>query len=130
MARYLIIDENGVARNVIRPYLERVGHVVREVADGASGVAILRTSTVEVLVLDLTLSSISPIEVIRMVKQQRPSVKVVAVASSSRHSEGGVAEHALAAGADVILRTPHSVEYLSAVVHFIDGSCVLGQDRP
>jgi CheY-like chemotaxis protein len=59
MAKILVADDARVVRMLLRTWLERMGHVVVEVGDGASVIAALRDASVAGAAFDLALCDIN-----------------------------------------------------------------------
>jgi len=66
--RVLVVEDEDTIRRVIVGYLQQEAYEVSEAADGHTAVALARTHTPEVIVLDLGLPGIDGIEVCRQVR--------------------------------------------------------------
>ncbi len=119
VARCLIVDADRGRRASVRLRLERDGYVVREAEDGATCLAILRASSVGVLVVDLGLVQLASLDLIREVKCRWPSFKIVAVTEARHHTRDGTVEEALAAGSVLMIQKPFSFAHLLLVGKFV-----------
>lgn len=79
MARVLIIDDEPSVRTVLRALLEREGHTVRDEPDSRAGLALLRTSSVDLVLTDIFMPEKDGIEVIMGIKRRWPRSKVIAI---------------------------------------------------
>jgi len=65
MARVLIIDDHPVTRLAIKMLLEKADHeVIAEASDGHEGIALARTLSPDLVIVDIDIPSINGIEVI------------------------------------------------------------------
>jgi CheY-like chemotaxis protein len=110
MADILIIDDDDALRSTMRKLLERVGHAVREAADGASGLALLKQSRPDLVVTDLYMPEKEGIETILEVRAVHPDLPILAVSGGGIASPGATLGDAEALGASATLAKPFSVE--------------------
>jgi len=92
---------------------------VREVEDGKTCLAILRASSVDVLVVDLGLVRPASVDLIRAAKRQLPSFRMVAVTDAIHHAWDGTVGEALAAGSVLMIQKPFSFAHLLQVGKFV-----------
>lgn len=119
VARCLIVDADRERRASVRLRLERDGYAVREVEDGKTCLAILRASSVDVLVVDLGLVRPASVDLIREAKRQLPSFRIVAVTDASHRARDGSVGEALAAGSVLMIQKPFSFAHLLQVGKFV-----------
>ena len=67
-ARLLVVDDNETNRHVLRRRLERQGHAVEEAADGARALALLRSGTFDLVLLDIVMPVMDGFEVLAEMK--------------------------------------------------------------
>ena len=84
MARIIIIDDDGDVRALLRMQLEAEGHEVRSARDGAEGIALQQEFRSQVVITDIFMPEKEGIETIRELKEQFPTVKVIAISGGSR----------------------------------------------
>jgi CheY-like chemotaxis protein len=69
MALILLVDDDEVARHIVRRMLERAGHRVEEAGDGEAAVAALEGGLVpDCMVLDLMMPRMGGVDVLRRVR--------------------------------------------------------------
>jgi DNA-binding response OmpR family regulator len=66
--RILVVDDDETVRDVVRRYLERAGHVVRQASDGEIALRLLSAEPPDLVVLDLMLPGIDGVEVCRRIR--------------------------------------------------------------
>ncbi len=110
MAILLVEDEDGII-NFVRRGLESAGHQVLVANDGIDGLAMALSADVELVVLDLGLPGIPGEEVLRRLRQRRPTVPVIVLTAKDAVTDR-VAN--LEAGADDYLIKPFSFSELLA----------------
>lgn len=110
MAILLIEDEDGII-TFVRRGLEAAGHQVVVANDGLDGLSMALSSDVELVVLDLGLPGIPGEEVLRRLRQRRPTVPVIVLTAKDAVADR-VAN--LEAGADDYVVKPFSFSELLA----------------
>lgn len=98
IVRILIVDDHPVVRHGMTQLIEEEADlkVCGQAADAAEAMKVLREAKFDLAVVDITLKSSSGIDLIKSMKAQAPSVKVLV---ASMHDEVIYAERALHAGA-------------------------------
>jgi DNA-binding response OmpR family regulator len=66
--RILVVDDEAPIVELVRGYLEREGYVVESAIDGRSAVEAVRSSTPDVVVLDVMLPGLDGVEVCRQIR--------------------------------------------------------------
>jgi DNA-binding response OmpR family regulator len=112
LAILVVEDEQGIVA-FVRRGLEAAGYQVLVAEDGIDGLALALMPDVELVVLDLGLPGIPGEEVLRRLRQRRPSVPVIVLTAKDSVSDR-VAN--LDAGADDYVVKPFSVSELLARV--------------
>ena len=76
--RCLIVEDEPIARDILRSYIERVGHldVIGQFGDAISAGAFLREHSVDVLFLDIKMPRMSGLELLRTLPH-KPKVVIV-----------------------------------------------------
>ena len=85
--RLLVIDDDASLRTLFRRMLSREGFDVDLASDGDAGLAYIRDSDYDVIILDLMMTGVSGFDVLDQLMQDRPSLLqrvVVASAASVR----------------------------------------------
>jgi len=117
MARILIIDDEELFRNMLRQMLEQAGHKVTEAPEGGQGIEAYRKEPTDLVITDIFMPEKEGISTIQELKQEFPSVKVIAVTGGGKKNCGfeylSFAENV---GADKTLNKPFErQELLDAV---------------
>ncbi|MEE2036153.1 response regulator transcription factor [Nocardiopsis sp. CT-R113] len=112
MAILVVEDEEGIV-SFVRRGLETAGYQVLAAGDGIDGLTMALSPDVDLVVLDLGLPGIPGEEVLRRLRQRRPSVPVIVLTAKDAVSDR-VAN--LDAGADDYMVKPFSVSELLARV--------------
>ena len=96
--RILLVDDHQIVREGLRVLLESEPgfQVVGEAADGRSAMAMMRTLSPNVVVMDIEMPEMNGIEATRQIKAEYDPVKVVAL---STHFDRRSVSHMLDAGA-------------------------------
>ncbi len=105
--RVLVIDDEGNLRRMLRAVLEAEGWTVEEAGDGPAGLALVRESHPEVVLLDLVLPGDSGLEVLPKLLAESPGLPVVMM---SGEASLGDAVEATRRGAFHFLEKPLSPE--------------------
>jgi CheY-like chemotaxis protein len=117
--RVLLVDDNQQLRKMLARYLRRVGHTVDESEDGAEGLAQMRRTVPDVVVLDMMMPGIGGAEFIETCRGE-PRLAVVPVVVYS----GAIADEDVARklGARAYLVKPVDLDVLRAVVEQVSTS--------
>ncbi len=85
--RILIIEDDKDIRGLLRYDLEREGFRVSESEDGVEGLALLRKSPPDLLVLDLMLPRLSGLEICKQVRREQTARRVPILILTARSEE-------------------------------------------
>ena len=98
MIELLLVDDHAVVREGYRRLLERRSdlHVAAEAGDAEEALQLLRTTPIDLIVLDLSLPGMGGIELTRRILQRFPEARILAF---SMHRDPLFASQALRAGA-------------------------------
>ncbi len=107
-AHILVIDDDADVRRVLVDSLDNLGHLVTEAGDGASGLDLLRTSPVDLVIVDYAMPGMTGAQVATEALQLRPDLPIIFV---SGYSDTDAIERAVGSGA-MILSKPFRVEEL------------------
>ena len=116
--RILLADDHTLVRAGVRRILEAQPGitVVGEVSDGDAALGFLRSSPVDVLVLDLTMPLTDGFEVLRQVKATLPGMKVLVL---TMHADAEYVARAVQDGADGYLLKDSAVQDLVAAIEAV-----------
>jgi CheY-like chemotaxis protein len=99
--RVLVVDDEPDVRLLLNAVLASPGvDIVGEADDGFDALDLVKSTSPDVVVLDLMLPTLSGLDVLRAIRHDSPDVRVVVV---SAMAEDGAERDALAAGADLFV---------------------------
>jgi DNA-binding NarL/FixJ family response regulator len=118
--RVLLADDHAIVRAGLKEILEATGDIViaAEATNGQQALAAVREHELDVAVLDMSMPGRSGVELIKLVKAERPRLKVLVL---SMHSEEQYAVRAVKAGASGYLTKESAADELVAAVRRIAG---------
>lgn len=118
MIRVLLADDHAVVRAGLREILSDTGDVAvaGEAANGQEVLALVRAHDYDLAVLDMSMPGRSGIELIKLVKAEKPKLKILVL---SMHSEEQYAVRALKAGASGYLGKESAADLLVAAIRRI-----------
>jgi DNA-binding NarL/FixJ family response regulator len=116
--RVLLVDDHNLVRAGVRKILEtHPGFVVvGEVGDGHQALRALQESTVDVVVLDLTMPGLDGFEVLARIKELHPSIRVLVL---TMHATSEHVTRAVREGADGYLLKDSAVQELVAALEAV-----------
>lgn len=109
--RVLIVDDEPAIRRALRPPLMELGFQVSEASRGEEALQLLRSTPVDVVLLDINMPGIGGIETLRRIRTFAPRLPVLMV--TVRDGEEEKVE-ALELGADDYITKPFSIRELIA----------------
>ncbi|AME28186.1 MULTISPECIES: response regulator [Burkholderiaceae] len=121
MPRILIADDHPIVRDGIRFALRNVNGctIVGEASDGPSALALIRTVSADLLLLDLSMPGRSGIELITQVKLAMPTLRILIVTA---HAEQQYAVRSFKAGASgYVTKDCMGAELVAAVAKVASG---------
>ena len=99
MAKILLVEDNEMNRDMLSRRLQRRGYEVLTAVDGESGLALTRSDTPALVLMDMSLPGIDGWEATRRLKAD-PATRAIPVIALTAHAMAGDREQALAAGCD------------------------------
>jgi DNA-binding response OmpR family regulator len=109
--RVLVVEDEKRMGELLRRGLAEEGHQVILAADGAAGLGIARTSTFDVIVLDMMLPSLDGISIARRLRADRNQTPILMLTAKDAVAD---TVRSLDAGIDDYLTKPFSFEVLLA----------------
>ncbi len=73
----LVVDDERSIRRLLRLYLDEAGFTVTEAADGNEALGKMRSSGIDLVLLDLMIPGVEGLEVARRMRADHPSVPVI-----------------------------------------------------
>jgi DNA-binding NtrC family response regulator len=107
MAHVLVVDDEPNMRWVLQEALTRAGHTPHAVGSGPEALALLATTPIDLVILDLKLKGMDGLATLRTLHQRWPEVVVVMLTA---YGTVATAVEALQSGAADYLRKPFDVE--------------------
>jgi CheY-like chemotaxis protein len=99
MAKILLVEDNELNRDMLSRRLTRLGHQVVLAMDGAQGVALGRSESPELILLDMSLPVLDGWQAARQFKAT-PETGRIPIIALTAHAMTGDREKAMAAGCD------------------------------
>ena len=87
MATILVIDDEKGIRDLLRAYLEEVGHEVLEAPDGMEAMRGFDAGVVDLVITDVFMPEKDGIEVIMELRKRYPDALVLAISGGSSRGE-------------------------------------------
>jgi CheY-like chemotaxis protein len=115
-ASVLVVDDNATTRYIVSSWLRRAGHRVTEASTGQEALALVGTTEVDVVILDIRLPDLSGYEVCAQIKTgpQTQALPVIHLSATAIEPEDRT--RGLARGADAYLTEPVDPRELLATV--------------
>ncbi len=114
--RILLIDDEAAVRIGLRRLLETSGYEVMEAANGREGLRKYREAPSDVIITDLFMPEQEGLETIRMLRQDTPDAKIIAISGGMRNVKFDMLHAAKQLGAQKILTKPIEREALLGAV--------------
>jgi two-component system cell cycle response regulator DivK len=111
----LLVDDVSDNTDMYAQYLEFEGYQVEVASNGDEGVKMARDLQPAVIVMDLSMPTLDGWAATRAIKAD-PTTRHIPVIVLTAHAMHGVAETAIAAGADAYFAKPYSPEELEAAI--------------
>jgi len=118
-SRILLVDDHPLLRLGLRTLISKDStlQIVAECEDARSALSLLRTESLDAVILDITLNGGSDgLELIKSMLSERPKIQILVL---SAHDENLYAMRALAAGAQGYVMKGAATETLKAAIHTV-----------
>src|ERR1700722_10762654 len=79
MPRILVIDDEPFVREALERVLQSPAITVVGAADAAAGLAIMRNSPVDLVIIDVILPGMDGVEAIKEIRRDHPAVRIIAI---------------------------------------------------
>jgi CheY-like chemotaxis protein len=99
MAKILLIEDNELNRDMLSRRLAKRGYDVAIAVDGEQGLAMARSETPALILMDMSLPGMDGWEATRQIKAT-PATRAIPVIALTAHAMAGDREKAIAAGCD------------------------------
>jgi len=126
VARILVIDDETFVREALQRVLGSAEVTVIGAADADAGLAALRDSPVDLVIVDVILPGMDGVSAIREIRREFPSVRIIAISGGGNFGLTAYRPEAIstnaylaactAAGADGVLAKPFETAELRALI--------------
>ena len=126
MTRVLVIDDETFVREALQRVLGSAAVTVIGAADADKGLAALRASPVDLVIIDVVLPGMDGVAAIREIRRDFPGVRIIAISGGGNFGLSAYRPEAIstnaylaactAAGADGILAKPFETAELRAMI--------------
>lgn len=112
----LIVEDEEIHRLILKRILESKGYKVLEAVNGAAGLKIMRTSKVDLTIVDLEMPVMNGIEFTKWVKGVNPSFPIIIVTA---HAADFPPQDIIAANVEALIPKPVVAEELLNIIRDI-----------
>lgn len=119
MCKILIVDDSTFMRLLIKEILGKLGYTdVEEASDGSIAVEKYKQFSPDLVMLDITMSNLDGIGVLKAIKQMNPDAKVV---MCSAMGQEGIVMEAITLGALDFIVKPFKAERIARTIKAVLG---------
>ena len=105
MSTILVVEDHPTNRKLVRDILVRAGYKVLEAASADDGLALARSQSPDLIVMDMQLPGMDGLTATRVLKSDMRT-KTIPVLALTAHAMSGDAQHFLRGGCDAYLPKP------------------------
>lgn len=109
MTRLLVVDDEPEICNFLKSFFEDRDFEVQSALSGEEALQVVETFQPQVMLLDIKMSGMDGLAVLRKVKEKNPKIKVIMVTAIETTDK---IEEAMRLGADNYITKPLSLDYL------------------
>jgi len=114
--KVLVVDDSSLSRKIARQHLEGLGYEVAEAPDGMLALEEYAIEQQDLVILDLLMSGMTGLEVLKVLKQMNPSLPVIVVSADIQHATRTEVREAGAIG---LLNKPLNKDMLAELLETI-----------
>jgi two-component system, chemotaxis family, chemotaxis protein CheY len=114
--KFLIVDDSGLSRRLIRKRVEELGHTAVDAADGAAALERYSIEKPDFVFLDLVMPGLSGFEVLALLRAMDPNARIIVCTADVQTSTREIVKQG---GAAAIINKPVSLEQISATLNSI-----------
>jgi len=118
--KILLVEDNEMNRDMLSRRLQRRGYEVVTAVDGETGLAMTRSETPALVLMDMSLPGVDGWEATRRLKAD-PATRAIPVVALTAHAMAGDREQAVAAGCDDFDTKPIDLERLLGKIQALLG---------
>jgi CheY-like chemotaxis protein len=124
MVKILIVEDNEMNRDMLSRRLARRGYQIALAVDGEEGIAVARSETPDLILMDIGLPVVDGIEATRRLKADA-ATKSIPIIGLTAHAMAGDREKVIAAGCDDYdtkpVELPRLLQKIEALLARFDG---------
>ena len=120
MAKILLVEDNEMNRDMLSRRLQRRGYEVVTAVDGESGIAMTRSESPALVLMDMSLPGVDGWEATRQLKAD-PATRTIPIIALTAHAMAGDREKSLAAGCDDFDTKPIDLDRLLGKIQALLG---------
>jgi len=128
----LVVDDAGIMRMILRDILMRYGNISKEdiieAVDGADAVQKYKYHTPELVLCDIAMPDMNGIEVVKVLKELKPDVKIIMCTASTDQSD--VRDCIRAGAIDYIIKPPKPERVIQAIESATGRKITNAEDEP
>jgi DNA-binding response OmpR family regulator len=122
MATILVIDDDEIVNGMLVQLLTEEGYAVRSAGNGRTGMALVETSPVDLIITDIVMPDKEGLETIIAIKKISKTIPIIAISGGGRNSADEYLHYAQHLGADYSFKKPiDSRLFLAAVRECLAG---------
>ena len=106
MAKILLVEDDGLVRDMLAQVLKKASHEVTCASDGEEAAKILQTMRPDIMVTDIIMPKKSGITLISEVKNRHPDMEIIAISGGGRLDPVGYLDLSENLGASVSFEKP------------------------
>ena len=118
--KILLVEDNEMNRDMLSRRLQRRGYEVVTAVDGETGLAMTRTESPALVLMDMSLPGVDGWEANRQLKAD-PATRAIPIIALTAHAMAGDREKALGAGCDDFDTKPIELERLLGKIQALLG---------
>lgn len=115
-AKILVVDDSGLARRLVKQYVEELGHTVEEASDGAQALERYVLNRHDAVILDMVMHGMYGAEVLTKLRELNPDLRVIVLTADIQKS---TRDQVKAAGAVAMINKPVKREELVSVLNTV-----------
>jgi len=119
------VDDEKVQRELLKGFIEKMGHSVIEAEDGEQALAIFREEPIDLVLMDQKMPGLSGDETLKLMKEQNPLVRAIMITA---FGSVDTAVTVMKLGADDFLEKPVDLEILREKIDVIERELQIEQD--
>jgi len=108
----LVVDDDGVVREMVARSVERLGSEARMAKSGSEALNALRKETIDLVIADVYMPDMDGIEFLQRLTQEPVQPRVIVISGGGYQDRGSVLERATQLGAVATIEKPFTAHQL------------------